>query len=237
MTKGTNDGFLFEVGPEFYGRLPMEQHTVACALRFGMTAPRHWAEQPRAVDVFDAKADALAALNAAEAPVSVQTTRETPSWYHPGRSGCFKIGKTVLAYFGELHPKVLKAMGIKVPVCVCEIFLDNVPPAKNKGGKTQKPLKPQPFTPISRDLAFTVLKSVDAEKIVNAVRNTDKNLISDVSVFDLYEGANLGEDKKSVAVQFTLIPTEKTLTDEEIESVRRRVVGAVSAATGAQLRG
>lgn len=237
LAKGADNGFLFEVGPEFFGRLPMEQHTVACALRFGMTAPRHWAEQPRAVDVFDAKADALAALNAAEAPVSVQTTRETPSWYHPGRSGCFKIGKTVLAYFGELHPKVLKAMGVKVPVCVCEIFLDNIPPAKNKGGKTQKPLKPQPFTPISRDLAFTVLKSVDAEKIVNAVRNTDKNLISDVSVFDLYEGANLGEDKKSVAVQFTLIPTEKTLTDEEIESVRRRVVGAVSAATGAQLRG
>lgn len=237
LAKGADNGFLFEVGPEFFGRLPMEQHTVACVLRFGMTAPRHWAEQPRAVDVFDAKADALAALNAAEAPVSVQTTRETPSWYHPGRSGCFKIGKTVLAYFGELHPKVLKAMGIKVPVFVCEIFLDNIPPAKNKGGKTQKPLKPQPFTPISRDLAFTVLKSVDAEKIVNAVRNTDKNLISDVSVFDLYEGANLGEDKKSVAVQFTLIPTEKTLTDEEIESVRRRVVGAVSAATGAQLRG
>lgn len=237
LAKGADNGFLFEVGPEFFGRLPMEQHTVACALRFGMTAPRHWAEQPRAVDVFDAKADALAALNAAEAPLSVQTTRETPSWYHPGRSGCFKIGKTVLAYFGELHPKVLKAMGVKVPVCVCETFLDNIPPAKNKGGKTQKPLKPQPFTPISRDLAFTVLKSVDAEKIVNAVRNTDKNLISDVSVFDLYEGANLGEDKKSVAVQFTLIPTEKTLTDEEIESVRRRVVGAVSAATGAQLRG
>ena len=237
LTKGANDGFLFEVGPEFFGRLPLEQHTVACALRFGMTAPRHWAEQPRPVDVFDAKADALAALNAAEAPLSVQTSRETPAWYHPGRSGCFKIGKTVLAYFGELHPKVLKAFGIKVPVCVCEIFPDNIPPAKNKGGKTQKPLKPQPFTPITRDLAFIAPKSVDAEKIVQAAKNVDKNLIADVSVFDLYEGANLGADKKSVAVCFTLIPTEKTMTDDEIDSIRRRVVGAVAAATGAELRG
>lgn len=237
MAKGANEGFLFEVGPEFFGRLPLEQQAVACALRFGMTAPRHWAEQPRPVDVFDAKADALAVLNAAEAPASVQTTRETPAWYHPGRSGCFKIGKTVLAYFGELHPKVLKATGIKTPVCVCEVFLDNVPASKNKGGKTQKPLKPQPFTPISRDLAFIVPQSIDAENIVRAAKNVDKNLIADVSVFDLYEGANLGEGKKSVAVQFTLIPTEKTLTDEEIESVRRRVVGAVAAATGAELRG
>lgn len=235
IVKGTADGCLFEVGPQFFGFKPMEQETVACMLRFGQTAQRHWAVAPRAVDVFDAKADALAALDAAEAPQNVQISREAPAWYHPGRSGAVKIGKTVLAYFGEIHPKVLKALDIKTPVCACEVFLDRLPPAKKKAGKGQKTLKLSSFTPIMRDLAFLVSRTTDSEKIVVAAKNTDKTLITDVSVFDLYEGENLG-DKKSIAIQLTIQPVEKTMTDEEIESVCRRVIGAVSAATGAVLR-
>lgn len=236
ITKGTFDGCLFEVGPQFFGFKPMEQETVACQLRFGQMTPRHWAVAQRPADVFDAKADALSALDAAEAPQNVQIAREAPAWYHPGRSGAVKIGKTVLAYFGELHPKVLKAMDLKTPVCACEIFLDRLPPAKKKNGKGVKTLKLSTFTPIFRDLAFLVDRKADAEKIVSAAKNTDKTLITDVSVFDLYEGENLG-DKKSIAIQLTIQPVEKTMTDEEIESVCRRVVGAVAAATGATLRG
>lgn len=235
ITKGTFDGCLFEVGPQFFGFKPMEQETVACQLRFGQATPRHWAVAQRPVDVFDAKADALAALDAAEAPQSVQIVREAPAWYHPGRSGAVKIGKTVLAYFGELHPKILKAMDVKTTVCACEVFLDRLPPAKKKNGKGVKTLKLSAFTPIFRDLAFLVDRKVDADKIVSAAKNTDKVLITDVSVFDLYEGETLG-DKKSVAIQMTIQPVEKTMTDEEIESVCRRVVGAVGVATGATLR-
>ena len=235
ITKGTFDGCLFEVGPQFFGFKPMEQETVACQLRFGQATPRHWAVAQRPVDVFDAKADALAALDAAEAPQSVQIVREAPAWYHPGRSGAVKIGKTVLAYFGELHPKILKAMDVKTTVCACEVFLDRLPPAKKKNGKGVKTLKLSAFTPIFRDLAFLVDRKVDADKIVSAAKNTDKVLITDVSVFDLYEGEALG-DKKSVAIQLTIQPVEKTMTDEEIESVCRRVVGAVCVATGATLR-
>ncbi len=235
ITKGTFDGCLFEVGPQFFGFKPMEQETVACQLRFGQETPRHWAVAQRPVDVFDAKADALAALDAAEAPQSVQIVREAPAWYHPGRSGAVKIGKTVLAYFGELHPKILKAMDVKTTVCACEVFLDRLPPAKKKNGKGVKTLKLSAFTPIFRDLAFLVDRKVDADKIVSAAKNTDKVLITDVSVFDLYEGETLG-DKKSVAIQLTIQPVEKTMTDEEIESVCRRVVGAVGVATGATLR-
>lgn len=235
ITKGTFDGCLFEVGPQFFGFKPMEQETVACQLRFGQATPRHWAVAQRSVDVFDAKADALAALDAAEAPQSVQIVREAPAWYHPGRSGAVKIGKTVLAYFGELHPKILKAMDVKTTVCACEVFLDRLPPAKKKNGKGVKTLKLSAFTPIFRDLAFLVDRKVDADKIVSAAKNTDKVLITDVSVFDLYEGEALG-DKKSVAIQLTIQPVEKTMTDEEIESVCRRVVGAVGVATGATLR-
>lgn len=235
ITKGTFDGCLFEVGPQFFGFKPMEQETVACQLRFGQATPRHWAVAQRPVDMFDAKADALAALDAAEAPQSVQIVREAPAWYHPGRSGAVKIGKTVLAYFGELHPKILKAMDVKTTVCACEVFLDRLPPAKKKNGKGVKTLKLSAFTPIFRDLAFLVDRKVDADKIVSAAKNTDKVLITDVSVFDLYEGEALG-DKKSVAIQLTIQPVEKTMTDEEIESVCRRVVGAVGVATGATLR-
>lgn len=235
ITKGTFDGCLFEVGPQFFGFKPMEQETVACQLRFGQATPRHWAVAQRPVDVFDAKADALAALDAAEAPQSVQIVREAPAWYHPGRSGAVKIGKTVLAYFGELHPKILKAMDVKTTVCACEVFLDRLPPAKKKNGKGVKTLKLSAFTPIFRDLAFLVDRKVDADKIVSAAKNTDKVLITDVSLFDLYEGEALG-DKKSVAIQLTIQPVEKTMTDEEIESVCRRVVGAVGVATGATLR-
>ena len=235
ITKGTFDGCLFEVGPQFFGFKPMEQETVACQLRFGQATPRHWAVAQRPVDVFDAKADALAALDAAEAPQSVQIVREAPAWYHPGRSGAVKIGKTVLAYFGELHPKILKAMDVKTTVCACEVFLDRLPPAKKKNGKGVKTLKLSAFTPIFRDLAFLVDRKVDADKIVSAAKNTDKVLITDVSIFDLYEGEALG-DKKSVAIQLTIQPVEKTMTDEEIESVCRRVVGAVGVATGATLR-
>ena len=236
ITKGTFDGCLFEVGPQFFGFKPMEQETVACQLRFGQATPRHWAVAQRPVDVFDAKADALAALDAAEAPQSVQIVREVPAWYHPGRSGAVKIGKTVLAYFGELHPKILKAMDVKTTVCACEVFLDRLPPAKKKNGKGVKTLKLSAFTPIFRDLAFLVDRKVDADKIVSAAKNTDKALIADVSVFDLYEGENLG-DKKSIAIQLTIQPVEKTMTDDEIESVCRRVVGAVGVATSATLRG
>ncbi len=236
ITKGTFDGCLFEVGPQFFGFKPMEQETVACQLRFGQATPRHWAVAQRPVDVFDAKADALAALDAAEAPQSVQIVREAPAWYHPGRSGAIKIGKTVLAYFGELHPKILRAMDVKTTVCACEVFLDRLPPAKKKNGKGVKTLKLSAFTPIFRDLAFLVDRKVDADKIVSAAKNTDKALIADVSVFDLYEGENLG-DKKSIAIQLTIQPVEKTMTDDEIESVCRRVVGAVGVATGATLRG
>ncbi len=235
ITKGTFDGCLFEVGPQFFGFKPMEQETVACQLRFGQATPRHWAVAQRPVDVFDAKADTLAALDAAEAPQSVQIVRKAPAWYHPGRSGAVKIGKTVLAYFGELHPKILKAMDVKTTVCACEVFLDRLPPAKKKNGKGVKTLKLSAFTPIFRDLAFLVDRKVDADKIVSAAKNTDKVLITDVSVFDLYEGEALG-DKKSVAIQLTIQPVEKTMTDEEIESVCRRVVGAVGVATGATLR-
>lgn len=233
--KGTSDVRLFEVGPQFYGINPMEQNAVACALRAGKTSYRHWAETPREVDAFDAKEDALTALAAADAPVSsLQVSRTAPSYYHPGRSGALCLGKTPLAYFGQIHPKILSAFGIKSNVVACEVLLDNLPPAKAKG--KNKTLKVSALMPLSRDFAFVMDKDIEVAKLLNAIKGLDKELISDVRIFDVYEGEKCPEGKKSVALEVVIQPMEKTLTDADIEALSVRVVGIASKVAGASLR-
>ena len=226
---------IFEVGPEFFGTKPFEQKMVACAVRSGKTGPRHWAEQPRTVDVFDAKQDALTALAAVDAPIqSLQVFRNAPSYYHPGRSGALCLGKTVLAYFGEIHPSILKTFGIKENVVACEVYLDNLPAVKNKA--KNKALHVSSLMPLSRDFAFVMDKDTDAAKLLNAIKGVDKELISDVRLFDVYEGDKCPTGKKSVALEVIIQPKEKTLTDDEIDSLSRRIVGIAAKTAGAELR-
>jgi phenylalanyl-tRNA synthetase beta chain len=236
--RGTPNAALFEVGPQFHGGEPGDQVMVAAGLRAGQSGPRHWDARPRAVDAFDAKADALAALAAAGAPVAnVQTAAEAPAWYHPGRSGALKLGPKALAFFGELHPGVLKGLDVKGPMAGFEVFLEAVPPAKAKPTKARPLLKASPFQPVERDFAFVVAEDVAAETLVRAAKGADKALIADVSVFDVYQGDRLEAGKKSVAVCVTLQPTERTLTDDEIDAAGKKVVAAVTKATGGELRG
>lgn len=117
-----------------------------------------------------------------------------------------------------------------------EIYLENLPKAKPK--KTTKPLlKISPFHTVDRDFAFVVDKTVTAEQIIRAAKGADKNLITNVSVFDLFEGASLGEDKKSIAINVTIQPMERTLKDDEIEAIAQKVIGKVVGATKGELRG
>ncbi|MBE6450265.1 MAG: phenylalanine--tRNA ligase subunit beta [Alphaproteobacteria bacterium] len=234
-SRGINNVQIFEVGPEFLGAKPTQQQMVACALRSGKTNDRHWAQPPRDVDAFDAKADALVALASVDAPVqSLQTYRNAPSYYHPGRSGCLCLGKTVLANFGEIHPSILKTFGIKENVVACEVFLDNLPPAKPKN--KNKALHVSSLMPLSRDFAFVMDKNTEVAKLINAIKGVDKELISDVRLFDVYEGEKCPEGKKSVAIEVLIQPKEKTLTEEEIESLSRRVIGIANKVAGAELR-
>jgi len=234
--RGFADVGLFEVGPVYRDATPEGQSLVACALRSGAT-PRHWATPSRPVDAFDAKADALAALTAAGAPVaSLQTVAEAPAWYHPGRSGSLKLGPAVLAVFGELHPALLAACGAEGPMVGCEIFVAAIP--QPRSGGTAKPLlKLETLQAVTRDFAFVVDRAVAADKLVKAARGADKTLIRDVTVFDVYEGERMGADKKSIALSVTLQPAERSLTDAEIESLATRITAAVAKATGATLRG
>ncbi|PKU22743.1 phenylalanine--tRNA ligase subunit beta [Telmatospirillum siberiense] len=237
--RGFRDISLFELGPEFNGDQPGDQRLVAAGIRAGRAAARHWAEQARPVDAFDAKADAAGAVAAAGGPAEgLQVVAEAPAWYHPGRSGSLKLGpKTVIASFGEIHPRVLAALDIKGPVVGFEVFLEAVPLPKVRPTKAKSLLKVSPFHAIERDFAFVVDRSVSAEAVLRAAKGADKALISDVLLFDLYEGPHVGEDKKSLAIQVTLQPVEKTLTDAEIEAIAAKVVDAVGKATGGELRG
>lgn len=238
--RGIADCPLFEVGPQFSGDAPDAQHMVATGLRAGRSARRNWAQSPRALDAFDAKADALAALAGAGAPTDkLQTLTQAPSWYHPGRSGTLNLGPlNVLAAFGEIHPGVLAKMGVKGPMVGFEVYLDNIPQAKGKKAKgTTRPLlKLSAFHSVNRDFSFVVDQDVAAGAIIRAAKSADKALISDVSVFDLFEGGNLGEGRKSLAINVTLQPHEQTLTDDEIEAVSAKVVAAVEKSTGGILR-
>jgi len=227
---------LFEVGPTYADDTAQGQALAATGLRTGATGPRHWAQAPRPVDAFDAKADALAALAACGAPVdNLQVTADAPAWYHPGRSGVLRLGPTVLAQFGELHPRVLRRLDVKGPAVGFEALLDRVPLPRERGVACP-PLVAPPFQPVERDFAFVVDAELPADRLVRAVKGADKKLIAAVAVFDVYAGAGIEAGKKSVALAVTLQPAERTLTDAEIEAVGQKIVAAVAKATGGSLR-
>lgn len=237
IARGYADLAIFEVAPEFYGRNPGKQKAVASGIRVGKTSKKDWTGSMRAYDVFDAKADALAAIAAAKGPIEApQITTDAPAYYHPGRSGAIRLGKNVLAYFGELHPAVLKALDIKSNVVAFEVFLDNIPLPRDAKSKAKKKLELSQLQAVDKDLAFVVARSVSAINIVAAAKNADRNNIADVRVFDVYAGDNLPEDKKSVAISVTFQPKEKTYTDAELEALMNKVILEVGKKTGATLR-
>ncbi len=237
IARGYADLAIFEVAPEFYGRNPGEQKAVASGIRVGKTSKKDWTGSMRAYDVFDAKADALAAIAAAKGPIEApQITTDAPAYYHPGRSGVIRLGKNVLAYFGELHPAVLKALDIKSNVVAFEVFLDNIPLPRDAKSKAKKKLELSQLQAVDKDLAFVVARNVSAINIVAAAKNADRNNIADVRVFDVYAGDNLPEDKKSVAISVTFQPKEKTYTDAELEALMNKVILEVGKKTGATLR-
>ncbi|MBB5223480.1 phenylalanyl-tRNA synthetase beta chain [Amaricoccus macauensis] len=240
QARGFADLALFEIGPGFPGGEPGEQMLFACGIRVGATAPRDPMGTRRPVDLWDAKRDVEAALAAIGAPASLMVRRDVPGWFHPGRSAILSLGpKTKVAVFGELHPKVLAELDVKGPAVAFAIRLEAVPFPKTRT-TTRPPLVVSDFQPVERDFAFVVDARVEAEAILKAVRAADKSLIGAASIFDVFAGpkaeAQMGDGKKSVAVSVRLQPTDRTLTDAEIEAVAAKVVASVTKATGGSLR-
>jgi phenylalanyl-tRNA synthetase beta chain len=241
--RGYTDAALCEVGQIFRGDRPEDQLTAVSGVRRGLAKTsgwgRHWATGSKPADTYDAKADALAVLAAAGAPMQgLQVVSGGPSWLHPGRSGTIQMGpKNVLGWFGELHPRTLEALGAEGPLVALEVILDHVPEPKPRRTRAKPPVELPPFQPVDRDFAFIVNRNVKADDLVRAAQAVDRKLIAGITVFDVYDGAGIDPDNKSIAIAVTLQPREKTLTDQEIDAVSAKIVAEVSKRTGGVLRG
>jgi phenylalanyl-tRNA synthetase beta chain len=233
--KGFADAALFEVGPNFRGAEPQDQVTAVAGL-VAPRSPRRW-DGAKADPLFALKADVLALLDELGAPALQVVQGQASAWWHPGRSARLQLGpKTVIAEFGELHPRILKALDAQGPMYGFEIVLDAIPEPKRKGVKTRPALALSPLMPLSRDFAFVVSADTPAGDLVRPIIGADKQLIADARVFDVYAGPGVPEGQKSVAVEVTVQPRDKTLTDAEIEALSGRILAAAEKAVGAKLR-
>jgi phenylalanyl-tRNA synthetase beta chain len=231
--RGFPDVGLFEVGPAYLG--DTSQTLSAAGLRTGET-PLSALAAPRKFDAMDAKADALAVLAATGVPLdAVTTTAYAPGFYHPGQSGVLRQGpKITLGTFGTLHPSVCAKLDVPVGSVAFEIFLDAIPEPKRR--KKASPTLP-PFQPIRRDFAFLVAAGTPAEGLLRAAKGAERNFITNVTLFDRYEGKNLPDGQISLAIAVTIQPVEKSLTEAELDAISAKIVTAVAKATGGVLRG
>ncbi len=238
LNRGTESVALFESGPRFLGAQPGEQEVAIGSVRVGPNHQRHWALKARAVDVFDARADAVAVLLACKVnPDGLKVVADGPDHYHPGRKGRLMLGpKNVLAEFGEIHPGILKTLDLDARAVGFEVFLDRLPKPKVKKSCARPALKASAFPPVDRDFAFVVNKKVSAESLLNAVKGAERGLIQRVSLFDIYDGPGLEEEEKSLALAVRLQSLDHTLTESEIETTVKKITAAATKATGARLR-
>ena len=232
LNRGFTDQSLFEIGPVFTGKKPGDQITVICGVR-----KKQYDDQnnfgEKNINVFDIKKDLIQSL------IELGLERDemliediSPSYYHPGISGTIssKNEKSLLAYFGQLHPKIInETFGF-------EIFLDNLVQFKQSNKKINKSLVLSDFQKSERDFAFLISKNINAQKLVDAIKNTDTSMIKKINIFDVYEGENIPSDKKSIALKVTIQSDEKTLNDNELKDISNRIIKSVEEHTGAQLR-
>ncbi len=237
QARGFSELSLFEVGAVFHGAEPDEYENLVTGLRVGATGPKDVHGARRMVDVFDARADAEAILAALGAPAKMQFVRPAKAWWHPGRSARMTLGpKITLAAFGEIHPKVLKALDVKGPAVGFAVHIGAIPRSKNTSS-TRAALTISDFQAVERDFAFVLDADVEAVNVANAAQGADKALIEEVRIFDEFIGGSLGEGKKSLAITVRMQPTGKTMTEEEIDAVSRTIIEKVGKATGGVLRG
>jgi phenylalanyl-tRNA synthetase beta chain len=241
QARGFSDVALFEVGQAYRGAEAEDQFIAAAGVRSGTAklsgSGRHWSGAGEVVDLFDAKADALNVLDALGYAANTQTSRSAPDWYHPGKSGVLQLGpKNILAHFGELHPLILEKLDVDGPLCAFEVFLNALPDPK-RTTRTRPALDVTDLQIVRRDFSFLVDEVVAAGDVIRAAKGSEKALISDVTLFDVFTGTGVPEGKKSLAIEVTLSPRDKTLNDEEIDGASAKVVAAVTKATGGELRG
>ena len=241
LDRGFKDMSLFEIGPVFLGNNPGEQLTVIGGLRSGKISRLNWNEKDRIVDIFDAKRDTIQTL------IEVGFNRnkifiddKTPSYYHPGKSGSIYLSKeedNPVAFFGEIHPNIIKKLDIKTESLVgFEIYLDYIKETKKKLKDQKSQYKQSDFQKSERDFAFVIDKSFKVQELVETITNIDKQLIKSVKVFDVYEGENIPSDKKSIALNVTIQSFDKTLNESDLEKLNNLIISTVESKSGAKIR-
>jgi len=235
------DIMLFEIGPTFYGKEPGKQSTMIGAIKTGKYSRKNWIEKERNFDVFDIKNDVLKTLQEIGLDSSkLAISNNTKKWYHPGRSGLISLESPdglELAYFGEIHPAIIKKLDLRIEsVLGFEIFLDNIPESKTKIRENKPQFIISDYQKVTRDFAFVIEEKFSSGEIISLVKNIDKELIKDVKIFDVYQGEKIEIDKKSIAFNVTLEPKNKTLSDKDIEEVSKKIISKVQNTTGAILR-
>jgi len=241
LDRGFKDLSIFEIGPIFTGSNPGEQNTVVCGLSAGKKSRLSWIEKERNVDVYDVKREVVQTLvEAGYNSDKFFIDSETPNYYHPGKSGRLFLNRgkdKVAAYFGEIHPNIIKKIDIKTESLVgFEIFLDNLKLPKKTLNDQKTKFEVSDYQKSERDFAFIVNKEVKAQDLINAVSSVDQKLISNIKVFDVYEGENIPENQKSIAISVTIQSSEKTLNDNDLENINNSIIKTVENKTGAKIR-
>ena len=241
LDRGFKDVSLFEIGPIFFGSQPGQQETVLSGLRSGKISRLSWLEKERLVDIFDAKRDVIQSLIEAGFSLNkLYIDNKTPSYYHPGKSGRVFLNKDkekVVAFFGEIHPNILKKIDIKTESLVgFEIFLDNIKQTKKSLNDQKTQYQYSDFQKSERDFAFVIDKNFQAQELIAVISNIDQKLIKSVKIFDVYQGENIPEDKKSIALNVTIQSSEKTLNDDDLDRITQLIISTVESKTGAKIR-
>ena len=239
--RGNEDISFFEVGPVFFGKNPGEQQIVVGGLRSGLVNRKSWLEKSRNVDVFDIKSDVirtLVDLGLEESDLSI--SNNTKNCYHPGRSGSVNLKSEKgphLAYFGEIHPAIITNLDFKEKnIFGLEIFLKNIPKPNKKVRVSKKNYITSDFQKSERDFAFVIDKNFKAGELENIIKKIDDNIIKKVTTFDVFEGQNIPEGKKSVAINVVIQSQDKTLTESNLDQISQKIINTVKDKTGAIIR-
>ncbi len=227
---------LFEVGPIFRGDKPDDQISTISGLRLGNKVKRDWKNSSKEFDFYDVKLDVLKTLEAIGANInSLQTHENTSGYFHPGRSAVLKIGQKLIANVGEIHPEISDFYGLEKSILAFEIFYENIPMPKKV--KVSRPmLKMSPLQSVTREFAFVIDETTPSEKLVQIAKSTNKDLIKEVLIFDVYKGENIPNGKKSIAIKITIQPNRETLTDDDLEKISSDLINVIDTKLSGSLR-
>jgi phenylalanyl-tRNA synthetase beta chain len=236
--RGFGDLSLFEIGKIFLSTEVSDQIQSVCGVRVGKNKNKNHYKDDRDFDVMDSKKDLFAALEVlgvnSKSVQIIQSNSDLPSYYHPYRSALIKMGKNIIGSFGEIHPALSKKLSVKGKINAFELFINKLPTKKSKPQK--KAFIKSDFQIVNRDFAFILDKEIKIADLIKLVKSADQELISQVSIFDIYQGDNIADDKKSIAFNVEMVPKLETLNSQQIDDISNKIINIVSEKLNGNIR-